>query len=54
VISLKSVSKVDGWKGWTGGVTIDPATGNRDPATVVVTSVDADGNFHVDSDGPTR
>lgn len=42
------LGKVDGWKGWTGEVTIDPATGNRDPATVVVTSVDKEGNFHVD------
>ena len=42
------LGKVDGWKGWTGEVTIDAATGNRDPATVVVTSVDGDGNFHVD------
>lgn len=44
------LGKVDGWKGWTGEVTIDPATGNRDPATVVVTSVDKEGNFHVDSE----
>lgn len=39
---------VDGWTGWTGAVTIDPATGDRDPATVVVLSVDANGAFHVD------
>lgn len=44
------LKKVEGWKGWTGEVTIDPATGNRDPATVVVTSVDEEGNFHVDSE----
>ncbi|MEX0620610.1 MAG: branched-chain amino acid ABC transporter substrate-binding protein [Solirubrobacterales bacterium] len=44
------LGKVDGWKGWTGEVTIDAATGNRDPATVVVTSVDKDGAFHVDDD----
>jgi branched-chain amino acid transport system substrate-binding protein len=44
------LGQVDGWKGWTGEVTIDAKTGNRDPATVVVTSVDKDGNFHVDAD----
>ncbi|MFZ1362167.1 MAG: branched-chain amino acid ABC transporter substrate-binding protein [Candidatus Nanopelagicales bacterium] len=38
------------WQGWTGSVTIDPKTGNRTPATVVVTKVDANGEFHVDSD----
>ena len=41
---------VDGWKGWTGSVTIDAKTGNRDPATVVVTSVDQDDHFNVDQD----
>lgn len=41
---------VDGWKGWTGSVTIDAKTGNRDPATVVVTSVDKDDHFNVDQD----
>ena len=41
---------VDGWKGWTGSVTIDAKTGNRDPATVVVTSVNQDGGFSVDSE----
>lgn len=39
---------VDGWTGWTGEVTIDPATGDRNPATVVVASVSDDGEFHVD------
>lgn len=46
---LKTVS---GWKGWTGSVTIDPATGNRDPATVVVTTVSG-GQFSVDRDWAT-
>ena len=36
---------VSGWKGWTGSVTIEPKTGNRNPATVVITEVDSDGNF---------
>jgi branched-chain amino acid transport system substrate-binding protein len=44
------LSKVDGWKGWTGEVTIDAQTGNRDPATVVVTSVNEEGELHVDKD----
>ncbi|MBK5109832.1 MAG: branched-chain amino acid ABC transporter substrate-binding protein [Thermoleophilia bacterium] len=42
-------SGFNAWTGWTGGVNIDPQTGNRDPATVVVTSVDKTGAFHVDS-----
>ena len=36
---------VSGWKGWTGSVTIEAKTGNRTPATVVVTEVTSDGNF---------
>ncbi len=42
------LSKVAGWKGWTGSVTIEPKTGNREPATVVVTAV-TNGQFHVNS-----
>jgi len=38
---------VTGWNGWTGSVTIEAATGNRVPATVVVTTVDQGGAFHV-------
>ncbi|MEI8081128.1 MAG: branched-chain amino acid ABC transporter substrate-binding protein [Actinomycetes bacterium] len=38
---------VNGWTGWTGSVTIETATGNRVPATVVVTTVDEKGAFHV-------
>lgn len=38
------------WKGWTGTVTIDPKTGNRDPATVVVVATTPKATFHVDSD----
>ena len=44
------LDKVDGWKGWTGSVTIDPKTGNRDPATVVVVETDSEGAFTVDQD----
>ena len=42
---LANVSK---WSGWTGSVAIQPTTGNRDPATVVVTKV-TNGEFHVDT-----
>lgn len=45
----KKLSTVAGWKGWTGSVTIEPATGNRNPATVVVTTVNDQGEFHNDS-----
>lgn len=38
----------DGWNGWTGSVTIDPPTGDRTPATVVVTQVTDAGTFEVD------
>jgi branched-chain amino acid transport system substrate-binding protein len=36
------LQQVTDWRGWTGTVTIDAKTGNRDPATVVVTSVTGD------------
>ncbi len=42
---LANVSK---WSGWTGSVAIQPTTGNRDPATVVVTKI-TNGEFHVDT-----
>lgn len=41
---------VSGWTGWTGSVTIDPETGDRDPATVVVVRSDAEGQLHVDQE----
>jgi branched-chain amino acid transport system substrate-binding protein len=43
-----ALGKVDGWSGWTGYVTIEASTGNRQPATVVVTTTDAKGALHVD------
>lgn len=46
-------SALDGikdWQGWTGSVTIDPANGNRQPATVVIVDTDAKGQLHVDED----
>ena len=39
---------MNGWSGWTGYVTIEASTGNRQPATVVVTTTDAKGQLHVD------
>jgi branched-chain amino acid transport system substrate-binding protein len=39
---------VNGWSGWTGYVTIEASTGNRQPATVVVTTTDSKGQLHVD------
>ena len=44
----KELGTVNGWSGWTGYVTIDASTGNRQPATVVVTTTDAKGQLHVD------
>ena len=45
-----ALDKVNGWSGWTGYVIVEPGTGNREPATVVVTSTDAKGQLHVDAD----
>jgi branched-chain amino acid transport system substrate-binding protein len=42
------LDRVQGRKGWTGSVTIDPKNGNRDPATVVIADTDAKGKLHVD------
>ena len=44
----KELGTVNGWSGWTGYVTIEASTGNRQPATVVVTSTDSKGQLHVD------
>jgi branched-chain amino acid transport system substrate-binding protein len=44
----KALDAVNGWKGWTGSVTIDPTNGNRQPATVVIVDTDGKGNLHVD------
>jgi ABC-type branched-subunit amino acid transport system substrate-binding protein len=43
------LSEDTGWEGWTGEVTIDPESGNREPATVVIASTDAEGDLHVDA-----
>jgi branched-chain amino acid transport system substrate-binding protein len=39
---------VDGWRGWTGTVSIDPSNGNRQPATVVIVDTNSKGQFSVD------
>jgi branched-chain amino acid transport system substrate-binding protein len=44
----KALKGLKGWRGWTGSVSIDPETGNRDPATVVIARAAADGGLHVD------
>jgi ABC-type branched-subunit amino acid transport system substrate-binding protein len=44
----KEFDTVNGWSGWTGYVTIEASTGNRQPATVVVTSTDSKGKLHLD------
>ena len=49
----EKLGAVKGWQGVTGSVTIDPANGNRDPATVTIDSVDSKGEFHVDEDWAT-
>lgn len=46
----EALNGVEGWKGWTGSVTIDPENGNRRPATVVIVDTDAKGGLHVDED----
>jgi branched-chain amino acid transport system substrate-binding protein len=46
----KALDGVQGWKGWTGSVSIDPANGNRQPATVVIVDTDSNGKLHVDAD----
>lgn len=43
-----ALAATKGWKGWTGTVAFDAATGNRIPAPVTVDIVDASGSFHVD------
>jgi branched-chain amino acid transport system substrate-binding protein len=45
-----ALNSMTGFRGWTGAVTIDPATGNRDPATVVVLGTTRKGAFAVDTD----
>jgi branched-chain amino acid transport system substrate-binding protein len=46
----EALDAVEGWRGWTGTVTIDPESGNRQPATVVIVKTDRNGDLHVDKD----
>jgi branched-chain amino acid transport system substrate-binding protein len=43
-----ALDKVKGEKGWTGSITLEPGTGNREPATVTVDEVNGQGAFSVD------
>lgn len=43
-----ALTALTGFSGWTGAVAIDPETGNREPATVVVLDTDKRGKFRVD------
>jgi branched-chain amino acid transport system substrate-binding protein len=43
-----ALGKVSNWKGWTGSVTLEPGSGNRNPATVTVDQVGDRGLFSVD------
>ena len=43
-----ALSKVRGFEGWTGSITLEPGTGNREPATVTVDEVTDQGAFSVD------
>jgi ABC-type branched-subunit amino acid transport system substrate-binding protein len=45
-----ALDEVRNQQGWTGSITLKPGTGNREPATVTVDKVDADGVFSVDPD----
>jgi branched-chain amino acid transport system substrate-binding protein len=43
-----ALNEVRGFEGWTGSTTLEPGTGNREPATVTVDEVDDEGEFSVD------
>lgn len=45
-----ALDRTKSWLGWTGAITIDPATGDRTPAMVVVTRPDDSGVLHTDLD----
>ena len=44
-----ALDATSGWRGWTGRATIEAKTGNRLPASVVVTTVDRAGSLHLDA-----
>jgi hypothetical protein len=43
-----ALNRVSDRKGWTGSVTLEPGSGNRNPATVTVDQVGDQGVFSVD------
>ncbi len=43
-----ALNKVRDQQGWTGSITLKPGSGNREPATVTVDKVGAEGTFSVD------
>jgi branched-chain amino acid transport system substrate-binding protein len=45
-----ALDEVRNQQGWTGSITLESGSGNREPATVTVDEVDADGVFSVDPD----
>jgi ABC-type branched-subunit amino acid transport system substrate-binding protein len=45
---MSALDATKGWRGWTGPATIEAKTGNRIPASVVVTNVDRGGSLHLD------
>jgi branched-chain amino acid transport system substrate-binding protein len=45
-----ALNAVEGREGWTGSVTLEAGTGNREPATVVLLGTSAAGTFHIDRD----
>ena len=48
-----ALQATSGWRGWTGSVSFDASTGNRQPAPVVVLSTRDDGTLHVNEDWRT-
>ena len=44
----QALNQVSDWERWTGSVTLEPGTGNREPATVVLLATTARGTFRVD------
>lgn len=48
-----ALAATSGWSGWTGSVTFEASTGNREPAPVVVLSTRDDGTLHLDQSWST-
>jgi branched-chain amino acid transport system substrate-binding protein len=43
-----ALDQVQGYVGWTGSITLESGTGNREPATVVLLETTSDGVFRID------